>query len=98
MYMIDLVVNGRPRESPPNTLTRVANSTDATDYKKSSEEEDWRNQRDFQMKSLSFKKKFSFKTMRSWKKRNHTLPSTGSVHKKENVSIESCKKISTCSF
>jgi len=51
MYMIDLVVNGRPRESPPNTLTRVANSTDATDYKKSIEEEDWRNQRDFQMKS-----------------------------------------------
>jgi len=100
MYMIELAVNRRPLEPPPNDLTRAV-ITDATDYNtnmKGIDEEESRNQHSSLTKSSSFRRNFSFKNMRSWKKRNNSLPPTRCVHKKGNLSNESCKKISACSI
>ena len=100
MYMIDLVVSGQPREPPPNTLNRAV-IIDTTDYNANTNNVDEKvtiNQRNTH--SSSFTRTFSFKNIRSWKKRSKSLPPQRCLRKKENLSNESCKKSSNteCSF
>ena len=92
MYMIDLVVNGRPREPPPNALNR-ADIIDGMDYNTNSiDEKDSRNQYNSVMKSKSFTRSFSLKSIRVWKKRRESLPPTRCLRKKENPSNDNLKK------
>ena len=93
MYMINLVVRGRPRESPPNSLNCVV-ITDATDNNTSNDDE-----KD-SLKSSSFTRTFSFRKIKSWKNRNNSLPPARFLRKDENKIKENCQKTSyiDCSF
>lgn len=100
MYMINLVVRGRPREPPPNSLNCVV-ITDATDNNTSNDDEkDSFNQHDNELKSSSFTRTFSFRKIKSWKKRNNSLPPARCLRKNENTIKENCQKTSytDCSF
>lgn len=105
MYMIYLVVNGRPPESPPNAIDpsfnidKTRNNDDGVDGTDS-----W-NQRNSKprnaiAKSSSFTRAFSFKNFGNWKKRNNSLPPARCSRKKENVSNKNSTKASdiNCSF
>lgn len=93
MYMINLVVRGRPREPPPNSLNCVV-ITDATDNNTSNDDE-----KD-SLKSSSFTRTFSFRKIKSWKNRNNSLPPARCLRKNENKIKENCQKTSyiDCSF
>ena len=106
MYMIDLVVNGRPPESPPNAITPLLNSKVTTNHTNSVDGggDSW-NQRNSKpknviAKSSSFIRVLSFKNIGNWKKRNNSLPAARSTRKKENMSNTNSTKISEidCSF
>lgn len=75
MYMINLIVNGRPREQPPNAinpaLTNCLNQFDNTD---NIEEIDSSGKPEAGMKSGSFTRTFSFRNIVMWKKRSKSLP------------------------
>lgn len=103
MYMIELVVNGRPREPPPNALTRAVDIVEYNSDTKGVDDKDSSNDRNYSnsvKKSSSFIRLFSFKNIGKWKKRNNSLPPARCSHKTDNLSKESCKKSSNidCSF
>lgn len=105
MYMIDLVVNGRPPESPPNSIVPLLNDEATRNHKNSVDGEDSSNQRNSKprnviAKSSSFIRVLSFKKMGNRKKRNNSLPAARSTRKKENMSNTNSTKMSDidCSF
>ena len=101
MYMIDLVVKGRPPESPPNAIDpsfiidKTKNTKDNTDEKDSCNQ--WNPKpRNAITKSSSFTRALSFKNIANWKKRNNSLPPARCSRKKKNVLNENSTK--SCSF
>lgn len=105
MYMIDLVVNGRPPESPPNAIIPSFNIDATRNHKNSVDGADSWNQRNskpknFIAKSSSFSRVLPFKNIWNWKKRNNSLPPARSTRRKENMSNTNSTKISDiyCSF
>lgn len=88
MYMIDLVLNGRPPESPPNAIPRSVTDSKGNNTN-SFDENDSCNQRNAKprnsvTKSSSFTRAFrTFKNIGSWrKKRNNSLPPARCLSKK----------------
>lgn len=76
MYMINLIVNGRPREQPPNALNPALINCLNQHDRNSIEEVDSSRKPEAGMKSRSVTRSFSFRNM--WKKRSKSLT------KKEN--------------
>lgn len=105
MYMIDLVVNGRPPETPPNTIVPLLNNDETRNQTNIVDGGDSWNKRNSKpknviVKSSSFIRALSFKNVGNWKKRNNSLPAARCTRKKENMSNTNSTKISDidCSF
>lgn len=101
MYMIDLVVNGRPPEAPPNTIPRPVvtdskhNNTNSFDEKDSCDQNNAK-PNNLILKSSSFTQTFqTFKRLASWrKKRNNSLPSARCLRKIGTISTGKYEKLS----
>lgn len=105
MYMIDLVVNGRPPESPPNAINPSFHNEATRIHTNTVDGEDSWNRRNSKprnviAKSSSFIRVLSFKKIGNWKKRNNSLPAARCTRKKETMSSTNSTKISDidCSF
>lgn len=107
MYMIDLVVNGRPPESPPNAIdpsfniAKTRNNTDRVDEKDSWNQSNSK-PRNAVAKSSSFTQAFSFKNIGNWKKRNKSISPSRCSKKKASASNGNATKASdincSCNF
>ena len=101
MYMIDLVVNGRPPEAPPNTIPRPVvtdskhNNTNSFDEKDSCDQNNAK-PNNLILKSSSFTQTFqTFQRLASWrKKRNNSLPSARCLRKIGTISTGKYEKLS----
>lgn len=102
MYMIDLVVNGRPRESPPNAVSRAFNINATENNMNGVDEKDSCNQRNSKPRnSVARSSSFTIlKNIDNWRKRNNSLPPTRCLRKKANLSNSNSTKTSeiNCSF
>lgn len=105
MYMIDLVVNGRPPESPPNAIIPLLNNEATRNHTNTVDGDESWNQRNSKpknviAKSSSFIRVLSFKKIGNWKKRNNSLPAARCTRKKETMSSTNSTKTSDidCSF
>lgn len=92
MYMIDLAVNGRPVEPPPDALNRIVISDETNITTNGTDETDSWNQRNSVKKSSSLSRTFSFKNIRGWKKRNINVPPTRCSHNKGHPSDKETEK------
>jgi len=105
MYMINLVANGRPPESPPNSIIPLLNKDATRNHTNSVDGGDSCNQRNSKpknviAKSSSFVRSLSFKKIGNWRKRKNSLPAARITRKKENMSSTNSAKTSDsdCNF